>query len=57
MQINQYLSLYARSGVLPSKLLQGKAMEVCTAIELHVFILSNNIFLVLELIQLLPIFL
>ncbi|XP_058220279.1 tRNA dimethylallyltransferase 2 isoform X2 [Rhododendron vialii] len=26
-KINQYLSLYARSGVLPSKLLQGKAME------------------------------
>ncbi|PSS03145.1 TRNA dimethylallyltransferase [Actinidia chinensis var. chinensis] len=26
-KINQYLSLYAHSGVLPSKLLQGKAME------------------------------
>ncbi|KAL6968333.1 tRNA dimethylallyltransferase, partial [Sarracenia purpurea var. burkii] len=26
-KINQYLSLYARSGLLPSKLLQGKAME------------------------------
>lgn len=26
-KISQYLSLYARSGVLPSKLLQGKAME------------------------------
>ncbi|GFZ07305.1 tRNAisopentenyltransferase 2 [Actinidia rufa] len=27
-KINQYLSLYARSGVLPSNLLQGKAMEI-----------------------------
>ncbi|KAL1825619.1 hypothetical protein ACET3Z_012397 [Daucus carota] len=26
-KINQYLSLYTRSGVLPSKLLRGKAME------------------------------
>lgn len=26
-KINQYFSLYARTGVLPSKLLQGKAME------------------------------
>ncbi|KAE8705810.1 tRNA dimethylallyltransferase 2 [Hibiscus syriacus] len=28
-KINQYLSLYARSGVLPSKLFQGKAAEIC----------------------------
>lgn len=28
LQINQYISLYARSGVLPSKLFQGKAAEV-----------------------------
>lgn len=28
-QINQYISLYARTGVLPSKVFQGEAAEVC----------------------------
>lgn len=29
LQISQYLSLYARTGVLPSTIFQGKAAEVC----------------------------
>lgn len=29
LQIRQYISLYSHTGVLPSKLLQGKAAEVC----------------------------
>ncbi|KAK9266399.1 hypothetical protein L1049_025256 [Liquidambar formosana] len=33
-KVNQYLSLYARSGVLPSKLFQGKAMEGRIGVEL-----------------------
>lgn len=37
--INQYLGLYARTGVLPSKLFQGKAMEGRTGVEL---IISNT---------------
>jgi len=28
-QINQYISLYTRTGVPPSKVFQGKAAEVC----------------------------
>jgi len=28
-QINQYISLYTRTGVLPSKVFQGQAAEVC----------------------------
>ncbi|KAK8596152.1 hypothetical protein V6N13_000802 [Hibiscus sabdariffa] len=35
-KINQYLSLYARSGVLPSKLFQGKAAEGRTGVDLIV---------------------
>ncbi|KAF7153699.1 hypothetical protein RHSIM_Rhsim01G0207200 [Rhododendron simsii] len=38
-KINQFLSLYARSGVLPSKLLQGKAMEGAGAIVLEFYLL------------------
>lgn len=39
-KINQYLSLYTRSGVLPSNLLRGKAMEGRTGV---VLIMSDTI--------------
>lgn len=44
LQINQYLSLYARSGILPSELLQGKAAEVCHPCKCLVFYLFFNIY-------------
>ncbi|KAI3924922.1 hypothetical protein MKW98_031173 [Papaver atlanticum] len=41
LQVNQYLSLYERSGVLPSKLFQAKGAEVCAPCPLE-FLRDQN---------------